>query len=132
MQSIVRCASGGEMRPRIDTTHFGSITISGDRLDHDVIIRLDGKVKKRKKKLSKRAFGTSHRISLAEARHVFEEGADMLIVGTGQYGLVHLDEQAQEFFNDQGCKVRIMPTPEAIELWNESKGKVIGLFHVTC
>ncbi len=120
------------MKPRIDTTDFGSITIDGRRFDHDVVIRLDGTVKKRKKKLSKRVYGTSHRISLAEAKHVFEEGARLLIIGAGQGGLVHLDEQAEAFFAQQGCEIRLLPMPGAILAWNAVQGAVIGLFHVTC
>jgi hypothetical protein len=26
----------------------------------------------------------------------------------------------------------LLPTPEVIATWNAAKGKVIGLFHVTC
>ena len=120
------------MKPKIQAAKFGSITIQGQKIEHDVIIRLDGTVKKRKKKLSKRVFGTSHRISLAEAQHVFDQGARLLIVGTGQHGLVHLDDEARGFFDEQGCQVRLLPTPEAIRAWNKAEGKVIGLFHVTC
>jgi hypothetical protein len=120
------------MKPTIKTTSFGSITVDGERIGHDIIIRLDGVVKKRKKKLSKRVYGTSHRISLAEAQHVFDEGAQLLIIGTGQHGLVCLDEQAQSFFDEQGCQVRLLPTPEAVKAWNKAEGAVIGLFHITC
>ena len=120
------------MKPTVGATSFGSITVDGERIGHDIIIRLDGAVKKRKKKLSKRVYGTSHRISLAEAQHVFEEGAQLLIIGAGQHGLVRLDEQAQRFLDEQGCQVRLLPTPEAIKAWNEAEGAVIGLFHVTC
>jgi hypothetical protein len=120
------------VKPKIEATQFGSITIQGQQTDHDVIIRLDGTVKKRKKKLSKRVHGTSHRVSLAEAQHVFEEGAWLLIIGTGQYGLVDLDGEAREFLDGQGCRVRLLPTPEAIGVWNDAEGKVIALFHVTC
>ena len=67
------------MRPRIEATSFGSITIEGQEIGNDVIMRLDGSVQKRKKKLSKKVNGTSHTISLDEARHVFEEGAEVLI-----------------------------------------------------
>ena len=63
------------MQPRIDGTRFGSITIAGRAYEHDVVIRLDGRVKKRKKKLSKTRYGTSHKVSVEEARHVFEKGA---------------------------------------------------------
>jgi hypothetical protein len=38
-----------------------------EELDHDGVICLSGKVKKRKKKLSKEQYGTSHTVSLAEA-----------------------------------------------------------------
>jgi hypothetical protein len=30
------------MKPRIDRTEFGSVTIDGEIHEHDVIIRLDG------------------------------------------------------------------------------------------
>ena len=120
------------MEPKIEATEFGSITIQGDKIRHDVIIGLDGTIKKRKKELSKRLHGTSHLISLAEAQYVFEEGARLLIIGTGQYGLVHLDDEAKNFFEQRACQVQLLPTPEAIQAWNEAEGRVIGLFHVTC
>ena len=42
------------MEPHIDGTEFGSITVDGEVYDHDIVIRLSGNVKKRKKKLSSR------------------------------------------------------------------------------
>jgi len=67
------------MKPRIDRTAFGSITIEGTEFEHDVLIRLNGRPEKRKKKLSKAVYGTSHIISMAEAEYVFEKGAERLI-----------------------------------------------------
>ena len=52
------------MKPGIDQTTFGSMTIEGSIFEHDVLIRLSGQVKKRKKKLSKAIYGTSHILSL--------------------------------------------------------------------
>jgi hypothetical protein len=120
------------MKPRIDTTEFGSITIDGCVIEHDVIIRLGGKVKKRKEKLSQRMYGTSHTISLDEAKYVFEQGAERLIVGSGQQGMVVLSDEAEDYFRRNGCEVELAPTPAAIHLWNKAKVAVIGLFHVTC
>jgi hypothetical protein len=120
------------MKPRIDRTAFGSITIEGRVYKHDVLIRLDGRVKKRKKKLSKAIYGTSHVVSPDEAAYVYEEGVERLIVGTGQHGLVSLSDEATDYFDRQMCQVDLLPTPEAIQAWNEAKGAVIGLFHVTC
>jgi hypothetical protein len=42
----------------IEGTTFGTITIDGKTYEHDVMIRLSGEVVKRKKKLSKKYYGT--------------------------------------------------------------------------
>ena len=120
------------MIPAIDGTAFGNITIAGERYAHDVVIRLSGKVKKRKKKLSKAKYGTSHLVSCEEAEHIYKVGAARLIVGTGQSGHLQLSAPAAEFFRLKGCPVQLLPTPEAIAAWNAAAGAVIGMFHVTC
>lgn len=120
------------MEPGIDGTKFGSITVEGTTYRHDVIVRLDGQVKRRKKELSKAIYGTSHTISLDEARYVYEEGAERLIIGAGQHGLVRLSDEAADYLKREKCRVDLLPTPEAIRAWNEAEGAVIGLFHVTC
>lgn len=120
------------MKPRTETTSFGSITIDGHRFDHDVLIRLDGAVQKRKKKLSKKFYGTSHKISGEEAAYIYEDGAQTLIIGTGQYDRVRLSAEAQEYFDGRGLTVVALATPDAIQRWNEAQDNTIGLFHVTC
>jgi hypothetical protein len=103
----------------IEGTKFGSITIDRKTYEHDVVIRLSGEVIKRKKKLSKKYYGTSHVLSKDEAKFVFEKGCEQFIIGSGQIG-------------KKGCKVLLHPTPEAIRVFNKSHAKKIGLFHVTC
>jgi hypothetical protein len=120
------------MKPKIDKTKFGSITIEGKKYVNDVVIRINGKVEKRKKKLSREIFGTSHIISLAEAEYVYEEGADKIIIGTGQSGMVKLSDEAAQFFQQKECHPVLFPTPEAILAWNKAKGSTIGMFHITC
>ncbi len=120
------------MRPKIDSTKFGSVTVNGKEFLHDIIIRLSGEVEKRKKKLSKKIYGSSHTISLDEANHIFEKGARQLIIGTGQTGYVELSDEAAQFFLDKDCKVQLLPTQKAIVAWNDAEEKTIGMFHVTC
>ena len=120
------------MKKQINDTSFGSITVNGKQYDHDIIIRLDGSIEKRKKKLSKKIYGTSHTISYDEAKFVFENGAEMLIIGGGQYGRVNLSDEAENYFKKKNCKIKISSTPDAIKVWNESESKQIGLFHITC
>ena len=95
----------------IENTTFGSITVDGKTYEHDVLIRLSGEVVKRKKKLSKKYYGTSHVLSKDEAKFVFERGCNQLIVGSGQMGNVRLSPEAEAY---------------------KSRSKKIGLFHVTC
>ncbi len=116
----------------IERTTFGTITIDGKTYEHDVIIRLSGEVVKRKKKLSKKYYGTSHVLSMDEAKFIFERGCEQLILGSGQMGNVHLSPEAAGYFAKKGCKVLLQPTPEAIRVFNRSHAKKIGLFHVTC
>ena len=120
------------MKPKIDSTAFGSITVASKPIEHDVLIRLDGEVVKRRKKLSKAVYGTSHIISLAEAEYVFEKGVERLIVGSGQSGMVELSEEANDYFARKRVVVELEPTAQAIRRWNRARGQVIGLFHVTC
>ena len=119
-------------KPKIDSTLFGSITIDGLSYSHDVVVGLDGQVDRRRKRLAKAVYGTSHVISLQEAEHVYQEGARRLIVGTGQAGLAKLSSEAASFLRAKACHVDLLPTPEAARAWNESNQGTIGLFHVTC
>ena len=116
----------------IERTTFGTITVAGKTYEHDVIIRLSGEVVKRKKKLSKKYYGTSHVLSKDEAKFVFEKGCRQLILGTGQTGNLHLSPEAEAYFAKKGCKVLLQPTPKAIRAFNKSRARKAGLFHVTC
>ena len=120
------------MKTKTEATSFGSITVDGQKFNHDILIRLDGTIQKRKKKLSKKFYGTSHKISLEEAEFIYEEGAEILVIGTGQYDQVRLADDARKYFDSHGLKLTMVATPEAIKLWNSEEGEVIGLFHVTC
>ena len=93
---------------------------------------MDGAVEKRKKKLSKKVYGSSHTISREEAGYVHQEGAEVLIIGTGHYGRVRLSDEARRYFKKRGCQVKLEATPKAIHTWNAAGERVIGLFHVTC
>ena len=120
------------MQPVINSTSFGSITVDGNSYDHDIIITLEGKVKKRKKKLSKAVYGTSHKISLDEISYTYQDKAKGIIIGSGQHGIARMSDEAREYLKSKHCQVVLNPTPEAIEEWNKTEGKWIGLFHITC
>lgn len=117
---------------KIDGTTFGEIVIDGKTYNHDVIVRLSGEITKRKKKLSKRLYGTSHVLSKDEAKFLFEKGCEQVIIGSGQFGNMELSQEAKAYFAKHDCQVLLKPTTEAIGVFNRSRAKKIGLFHVTC
>jgi hypothetical protein len=120
------------MKPQIDHTEFGQINIDGKAYEYDVLIKPDGSVTKRKKKLSKKVYGTSHTLSVDEAIYIYDDTADKLIIGNGQYGVLELSPAAVEFFKEKGIEVVIEKTPVSANIWNTTQGNLIGLFHVTC
>jgi hypothetical protein len=117
---------------RIEHSDFGKITVDGKLYPHDVVISLYDEIRKRKKKLSKKKYGTPHIISKAEAKSVFEKGCDPLIVGAGREGQVRLSPRVSEYRAKKGCAVVLQPTQEAIRRFNQSTANEIGLIHVTC
>ena len=120
------------MKPNLEGTAFGWIDVDGKRIKHDILIRLDGTVEKRKKKLSKEIYGTSHKISQAEAEFIYQDGAAVLLIGGGQFGRIKLSPEAKAFFAGKNIDVRILTTPQAAKAWNISPVNTIGLFHITC
>ena len=117
----------------IQNTSFGSITIDEKNYKYDVVVRMDSKIVKRQKNLSRKHHGTSHMLSEEEIRFVYEDGCEFMIVGTGQYGRVEISPAAAKFLENNKCTVLLQVTPKAIQIFNkEDSAKKIGLFHLTC
>ena len=120
------------MEPKISCSEFGNIIVGEMCYDYDIIIDTNGEIRKRQKKLSKNVHGTSHILSLLEAEYIYEDGTERIIIGSGQEGILTLSDDAQRFFDQKNCKVEIRPTPDAVDKWNRSEKKTIGVFHITC
>jgi hypothetical protein len=119
--SLLQPGSGAEDQTmKIEGTTFGTITIDGKTYEHDVVIRLSGEVVKRKKKLSKKYYGTSHVLSKDEAKFVFEKGCEQIILGSGQegtamqgtrYGDLFSVTTTSEIESDTGIVIRLAAQP---------------------
>jgi len=117
----------------ISEVSFGGITIRGKRYEHDVVVFPSGKVIKRRKEISKRVHGTSHKLDREEIElYLSEEDFEVLVVGKGIYGALSLHDNAKEIL--VGKEVIELRTEEAARVFNEmrAKRKVLGIFHVTC
>ena len=118
--------------PEITRSSFGEITVGKKTYEHDVYIRADGEVKKRKKSIAKAAYGTGHMIGPGELKKVCKGAPEVVFVGLGQSGLAELTREGQQFLRARGIALCALPTPQAVEAYNESRQRKAALIHVTC
>lgn len=115
---------------KFEGTSFGSVVFNGKHYEYDIMVLPDGKVEKRRKNLSKSIFGTSHKLVPEELEFLKE--AEIIVIGTGQSGLLRLTKEAEDWVKNRGIRVILAPTPEAIKKYNKLEGKKAALIHVTC
>jgi hypothetical protein len=111
---------------RIDGTKFGEITINGRPYDSDVTVYWDGRVALRAKE---------HTIELGEFLKILRADPNVLVVGTGQTGIMRIAPEVKQVADDKNVQIHTDVTPRAMDLFNAfvSEGKkVVGIFHVTC
>jgi hypothetical protein len=118
------------VKPHVDSTAFGRITIEGRAYDHDVVIAPSGEIANRWTTLPNPA--GSHRVTLDDAERLLAYGAPRLVIGAGQSGLLRLSPEARTYLQQHGCEVILAPTPQAIEAFNAAAEPVTALLHLTC
>lgn len=114
---------------RFEDFAFGRIRVDGTVYDHDLVVD-HGKIKKRKKKLSKK-----YRESFGHTPLSLEEDIPwdciQLVIGTGMGALPVMDEVKQEA-QRRSVELRILPTGKAIEILNKQPKKTNAILHLTC
>lgn len=119
--------------PHIDSTKFGRVRIDGK--DYNQALIAGGKVIERDYEKLKELFDTSHKIGDWEIKELLEENPEIIVIGTGQDGMLEVEEVFVEKMKARGIEVISMKTPEAIKIYNEKikAGKrVNALIHTTC
>lgn len=113
-------------------TGFGWIEIGGTRFAHDVVIHTDGRIEKRKKKLSKHLREKYGHTPLSEEECVLfeEERPEVVYIGTGQYGALPLTPGARQFLLSHDSVIG--STPEVLARMETEKRACAAILHVTC
>ena len=107
---------------------FGHITIDDKRYDKDVII------------VPQKVWGhwwrqESHNLAVADLEKVFEACPEILIVGTGFFGLMQVSDETRQEIERQGIELQVLPTRDAWKVYNQfsaAERKVAAAFHLTC
>jgi len=110
---------------RIEKYEFGLIVINGVEYRHDVIVSPSGVKKWWRVK--------GHEVCVKDLELVEGEPMDILVIGTGYYGLVKVLDEVYKWAEERGVKLITAPTREACKEYNERlPGNVIAALHLTC
>lgn len=111
---------------KFDNAYFGSVIIDGKKYEYDVVVSWDGEILERAK---------AHTFSKAELLDILQKEPEVIVVGTGQSGLVKIDKDAEIEAKIQGVELVAKTTQQAIEEFNKLvkiKKKAVAVIHVTC
>ena len=112
---------------KIEHYSFGKITVDGQTYTSDVIIYPD-KVNPswwRKE---------GHNLHVDDLKDVVEAGPEVLVVGTGYFGVMKVPRETISYLEAKGISVHAERSGKAVERFNKLQGdkKVIAALHLTC
>jgi glucokinase len=110
--------------------HFGEIAIGQKTYAHDIYILVDGTVKKRKKAIAREEYHTAHTLGPKELERVCKAGPEVLFVGTGETGVVKLNDDAHRYLSQRSIECKALSTPQAIEAYNNSTKRKAAVIHI--
>ena len=111
---------------KFDSTSFGEIVLDGKLYEHDIIITAAGSVVRRGRETG------SHSISPQDLELLLEGSPKVVIIGTGQSGVLSIDPLVRKKIKEAGAELIAETTPQAIESFNAEKRKKSCLMHLTC
>lgn len=110
---------------------FGSIEVDGREYEHDILIA-GGRVRKRKKKLSK-PYRSEFGHTPLSADEELPWGGSQLIIGTGVHGSMPIMPEVVEEADRRGVDLTAVPTADACRLIADlDRREVHAVLHVTC
>jgi hypothetical protein len=111
----------------IDAYDFGRIVIDGTVFTNDVIIFPDHVKAEWWRK-------DGHVLHIEDIESIVKEQPEVLIVGTGKYGVMKVLRQTREYIESHGIELIVEPTDKACEMYNQisREKRVIAALHLTC
>jgi hypothetical protein len=112
---------------RIEHYSFGKIVIDGKTYTSDVIIypgRVDSSWWRKE----------GHYLQAADLSDIIEARPDILIIGSGFWGVMTVPPETVGFLASKGIETRVERTDKAAELFNSmgDGNTVIAALHLTC
>ncbi len=112
----------------IESYDFGRVVVDGKEYTTDLIIfpeRVeDGWWRKQ-----------GHRLYVEDIEEVIEERPEVLVVGTGYWGLMRVPDETKRQIEERGIELIIQPTKQAYKTYNKlirSGREAVAALHLTC
>lgn len=128
--ALPRSGRSGEY-PAIAEVRPGHVAVADKVYEEDVVIRADGRVKKRRKVLKLDGEGLPGRIDPDELQRVCKGRPNVLIIGSGYGDPVELSDDGREFLRQRGIAFEVLPTADAVNSYNATEGRKAALLRVT-
>jgi hypothetical protein len=112
---------------KIEHYSFGKITIDGQAYSSDLIIypnRVDASWWRKQ----------GHNLQPEDLKDILNANPDVLIIGTGAFGVMKVPKETTAYLESKGIKVHAMRTGKAVDLFNELQkdATVLAALHLTC
>ena len=109
----------------IDSYAFGRMDADGQTYTSDLIIFPDRVKDSWWRK-------TGHSLCLEDIKDVLGEKPEALVVGTGFYGIMSVEEEVKSKAQSEGIELIVAKTKDAVKSFNElaSKKRTVGAFHL--
>jgi hypothetical protein len=113
--------------PVIQSYRFGQMVVDGKAHARDLILLPERLVANWWRK-------DGHRLDIDDLQEVLSATPDVLVVGTGAYGLMKVPQETRQAIEDAGIRLRVARTGEAWQIYNDMcEGcPTAGAFHLTC
>jgi hypothetical protein len=111
----------------VDSYEFGVIVIDGRTYRTDLLI-WPGQIKHDWWR------SESHLLQAADVFEALAADPQVLVVGTGAYGRMEVDQELADYLKERGIELVARPTREACRSINELAGKrrLAAALHLTC
>jgi hypothetical protein len=76
-----------------------------------------------------------HALVVADLADVMAAQPDVLVIGTGYFGRMHVSHEARRYLEAHGIQVRGARTSKAVQDFNQRQkepGRVVAALHLTC
>ena len=73
-----------------------------------------------------------HKLFLSDIEDYLTPDIKRLVIGCGAYGVLKVEREVEDFCKSKNVEIFAKDTKKAVDIFNQSKEKTIGAFHITC